>query len=658
MSSIQTNPPPSTLPPPLSSSSDSPVSESRSEKNDALAPAPAPIPAGTGQPPAAPELPLNAVKDVRQIIRLIQCQVCSGILREPTTLPCGHSLCKQCIPQTHVRTNISWPATANRLRGFECPFEDCKKEHALGDCAVDVTLNKALAMIKTTIELDRDITGLSDLSTHITVQDQWNVAGIPSLAGKEGEASLLKGGRIVATYTLAELGKLDYGCEAAYRSLEAGVDEIEQMDTAVFIRLKESARTEMDCQVCYALFLDPLTTTCGHTFCRGCLHRILDHSDLCPICRRALSLQAQVNPQSYPSNECLCKIINSFWADLVALRSQAYMLEQQANHTGFDIPLFVCTLAFPRMPTFLHVFEPRYRLMIRRAMEGDRTFGMVLPRSSYVSGDPDFMELGTLLRIVNIEFFPDGRSLLETVGVSRFRVTGHGWLDGYVVGNMEKIDDISVAEEESIEAAETTNARINQSLVSESRLQDLTHVDSVAPADPDRRQGPLSLVDLEIMSTRELVDVGVDFVRRMRAQSVAWLTARVLAIYGECPTDPAVFPWWLASILPVKDEEKYRLLGTSSVGTGNVSVAEEVAAVQKLLKASGLTYTMHSAGTTVEGSWDEVMKIIGQAHSVVHAKGVVRVQSSMRVGTRTDKKQTAQDKVKRVEDILAEGAST
>ena len=35
------------------------------------------------------------------------------------------------------------------------------------------------------------------------------------------------------------------------------------------------------------------------------------------------------------------------------------------------------------------------------------------------------------------------------------------------------------------------------------------------------------------------------------------------------------------------------------VGTGNLSVAKEVAEVQRLLKASGLKYTMHSAGTTV-----------------------------------------------------------
>lgn len=559
MSSTQPNPAAPNLPTPSTPSDHSPPSEPQSEKDDAVEA----NSAVAEQPSDAPELLLSAVKDVRQIIRLVQCQVCSRILQEPTTLPCGHSLCRQCVPQTHVRNNISWPATPNRLQGFECPFEDCKKEHALGDCAVDVTLNKALAIIKTAVELDRDETGLSNFSTRITVQDQWDVAGIPSLAKEESEPRVVKGGRIVATYTLAELGELNYGCEVSYSSVGLGDDKIEQIDVAVLARLKESARTEMDCQVCYALFLDPLTTTCGHTFCRGCLHRILDHSDLCPICRRTLSIQAQVNRQSYPSNERLCKIINGFWADLVALRSQAYRLEQQANLGGFDIPLFVCTLSFPRMPTFLHVFEPRYRLMIRRAMEGDRTFGMLLHTSSRGPDGPEFYELGTLLRIVNIEFFPDGRSLLETVGVSRFRVTHHGYLDGYVVGNIEKIDDISVAEEEAIEVAETTRARGIHDFSTGSQTHGVAHSEPVTPI----RSGPgsLSLDALERMSTRELVDVGVDFVRRMRGQSVAWLAARVLAIYGECPSDPAIFPWWLASILPVKDEEKYKLLGTSSV---------------------------------------------------------------------------------------------
>lgn len=43
------------------------------------------------------------------------------------------------------------------------------------------------------------------------------------------------------------------------------------------------------------------------------------------------------------------------------------------------MPIFVCTMAFPTIPCPLHVFEPRYRLMIRRSMEtGTKQFGMCI----------------------------------------------------------------------------------------------------------------------------------------------------------------------------------------------------------------------------------------------------------------------------------------
>ena len=41
-----------------------------------------------------------------------------------------------------------------------------------------------------------------------------------------------------------------------------------------------------------------------------------------------------------------------------------------------SVPVFVCTMAFPSLPSPLHVFEPRYRLMIRRCETGSRRFGM------------------------------------------------------------------------------------------------------------------------------------------------------------------------------------------------------------------------------------------------------------------------------------------
>lgn len=52
-----------------------------------------------------------------------------------------------------------------------------------------------------------------------------------------------------------------------------------------------------------------------------------------------------------------------------------------------NVPIFVCTMAYPTVPCPLHVFEPRYRLMIRRCMEtGTRQFGMCIndPQKGYV----------------------------------------------------------------------------------------------------------------------------------------------------------------------------------------------------------------------------------------------------------------------------------
>lgn len=89
------------------------------------------------------------------------------------------------------------------------------------------------------------------------------------------------------------------------------------------------------------------------------------------------------------------------------------------------------------------------------------------------------------------------------------------------------------------------------------------------------------------------------------------------------------------------------------LGTGNPSVSKEIAAIQRLVKASGLQYSMHSAGTTVEGSWDEVFAVIGKAHALIHQSGAPRIQTDMRVGTRTDKHQPYQDKVTKVEELLA-----
>lgn len=84
------------------------------------------------------------------------------------------------------------------------------------------------------------------------------------------------------------------------------------------------------------------------------------------------------------------------------------------------------------------------------------------------------------------------------------------------------------------------------------------------------------------------------------------------------------------------------------LGVG-VSVSEYVAACQRVLNDAGLEHQMHAYGTNVEGEWDEVFAAVKRCHEVVHEMGAPRVSTSMRVGTRTDRSQTMNDKIESVE---------
>ena len=481
---------------------------------------------------------LDPHADARAIIRIIQCRQCSLPIRSPMTLPCGNSLCRTCLPELHKRENISYPRTPGRQEGFTCPFPDCGQDHSLGDCSHDVTLSKILERVGIEIARLRPLT--SDTPTLLDERPKWRNIVDSSELKDEPRSRMLNGGRLVATYTMAEIGELRYDSEVSYQTMSPTADSYQHLDISMLEHLKEVTRSELDCQVCYALMLDPLTTTCGHTFCRKCVARVLDHSTLCPICRRTLHMPPGV--QHEPSNKRLSKILLSLCPEHVAARAEAAAEEEGAATSEQNMPLFVCTLAYPSMPTFLHVFEPRYRLMMRRAIEsGERKFGMMqYNRRGESQGDlgpTQFLQYGTLLYILNIQLLPDGRSLVESVGVSRFKVKSWGMLDGYVVGNIERVDDIPLAEEEHIEA---------------------TEVGSAVPSDD-------ALVQLNSRSTQELLQIGLDFITRMRAASAPWLRENVIASYGSPPEDPALFPYWFASILPINEDEKYKLLPTTSV---------------------------------------------------------------------------------------------
>ena len=44
--------------------------------------------------------------------------------------------------------------------------------------------------------------------------------------------------------------------------------------------------------------------------------------------------------------------------------------------TKVELPIFVCTHAYPLVVCMFHVFEPRYRMLVRNCLKGNRRFGM------------------------------------------------------------------------------------------------------------------------------------------------------------------------------------------------------------------------------------------------------------------------------------------
>jgi hypothetical protein len=152
----------------------------------------------------------------------------------------------------------------------------------------------------------------------------------------------------------------------------------------------------VECDVCSQMLHEPVTTPCQHvsdqgsdctrvvlmplifqTFCAKCLARSLDHSSRCPLCRQDLPSFAFF--QDHAVNKVLMSIstCGPFHRSYLRKSKRAHptavltafpveyeerkkAIETEERDARLDTPLFVCTLAFPGMPTILHVFEPRW----------------------------------------------------------------------------------------------------------------------------------------------------------------------------------------------------------------------------------------------------------------------------------------------------------
>ncbi|EGE03558.1 ATP-dependent protease CrgA [Trichophyton equinum CBS 127.97] len=475
------------------------------------------------------------------LIQLIQCSCCSKPFKAPVRLPCGYTICRSCIPQTHPRTNISYPGTEDRSQGFFCPSACTKSrrsdfnftpEHCLADCNRDITLGKVVDIIEsyaTSYSSCRDPDHDIPIKAHISNQQ--------TSSEESSEKFRIKGSWLAGTYNLMAKGHIPVASTVKCISNDRGRKKLMELDAEILRKLRSAVVKELDCQVCYSLMTDPYTTVCGHTFCRSCVTRMLDISNICPVCRSKLPM---ILPDD-PGNEVLNALSYFIFPRRKLSQLRGVPIEQPGASGIDELPLFVCTVSFPSMPTYLHVFEPRYRRMILRVVEnGTRRFGSVMLNQTGEltgqSGPCVHARYGTLLEIDRLESLPGGRILIRATGRYRFRVLSCRDSDGCKTGRVQRIDDIQIPFEEMIEAEELSA--------------------------PKEDQHPKCL---NLRSTQELFQICTKFVTKSRSKSSSWLNQRLLSGYGEPPTDPSIFPYWFGTVLPIASSEKYKLLSVTTV---------------------------------------------------------------------------------------------
>ncbi len=87
------------------------------------------------------------------------------------------------------------------------------------------------------------------------------------------------------------------------------------------------------------------------------------------------------------------------------------------------------------------------------------------------------------------------------------------------------------------------------------------------------------------------------------------------------------------------------------LGVGT-SLGSYIAECERVLAGCEVKTRLHAYGTNIEGEWDVVVAAIKRCHEVLHAMGVPRISSDIRIGTRTDRAQTMEDKIRSVQEKL------
>jgi Lon protease-like protein len=237
-----------------------------------------------------------------------------------------------------------------------------------------------------------------------------------------------------------------------------------------------------------------------------------------------------------------------------------------------QIPLFpLHTVLAPGIALPLHVFEDRYRVMVKRCLDASAPFGVVLIRegSEVAPRDGATQELaiagvGTFAEIREANRYPDGRWDVLAVGTSRFLVREvHTDLEPYLVADVDPYPD--EPGEDDADGIETLAGRVTRRFVDYLRLLQPRDGETAEPID----------VQMEVETEIEEDDLddavaGADIrdatLRETDARPLPVDDPDAARVALRIPDDPSALSYLLTGIVQVEADRKQALLEAASAG--------------------------------------------------------------------------------------------
>jgi Lon protease-like protein len=191
---------------------------------------------------------------------------------------------------------------------------------------------------------------------------------------------------------------------------------------------------------------------------------------------------------------------------------------------AIELPLFpLDVVLFPGENLPLHIFEPRYRLMINECSQEEKPFGIVLvrPDSEHLEEEP--YPVGTMAEIVALDRLKDGRMNLIARGLQRFRILSQHRQKPYLSGLVEVYEDVGGQEQALTNYANQARELFDSYLQILLEVVGKQHIDFNLPAVPEELshfiayfldvQNERKQQFLELTSTKQRLVEEIDILR-------------------------------------------------------------------------------------------------------------------------------------------------